>query len=310
MLFTPPRKFNQLVDLGDHYLKLSENHPKIVSEYLFYKSIPQHLLEFFPKISDDLFVQNNLVGYKIKKIPTPDSSFHILKDKDPIPFFENFFNLISNYFDRQEPLRITKEESIRHLENEIFEKDYERLQMIAKLPIWDWITLYLDKNVSSSPKKYLKNIHDAILLTHSLLNEFSYIFSHGDLCLSNTLVFDNQLFLIDPKGISHNKQNLRTPYYDYAKLSQCFLGMYDYINLGYFEIINDRCIIDHIPKNTTLTQNLFREFINKYNLNLKFILAIQASFFFSMIPLHSESEEKMKAFLIQSIESWRISLEH
>ena len=123
----------------------------------------------------------------------------------------------------------------------------------------------------------------------------------------------SQLKLIDPKGDKGNLGNTYAPiYYDLAKLSHSFIGLYDYLAYDKFEIsFNESGKIelqyDIDNRYRQKLQETFIAFIKKNKWNLKLIRLMEASLFISMIPLHKESNKRMVAQLIQSIRSFHES---
>ena len=136
------------------------------------------------------------------------------------------------------------------------------------------------------------------------------VFSHGDLCFNNILVdsYSSSFKLIDPRIPSSNSivsENLfyLPAWYDTAKLNHSFTCLYDSIVNNLFSLNScsekDFDLSIFSPRKYELIVNLFNEsFSENYAFDKLHILT--SSLFFSMLPLHSESEEKMLAFAIMA----------
>lgn len=303
MTTTPPRVFNEIIDLGEYYLKISKDICKMNSEINFYNSVPMELLHFYPEISPELVTIGEKAGYKIKKIPVPDASYFAVSGA--LENMNYFIKLIShlNVYLKSCPKKIVEADvAFSILESEVIQKDLGRLELIKSLPEAAELIRIAQRYGFRDLDHYLSALHQKLIQAHHKIKVHELSFSHGDMCLSNILFFEEQLYLIDPKGKLPNQESIRSPYYDYAKLSQCFYGNYDYINLLRFDVSrHDSFQVS--DENTAFLKDLFHGFCRENKINEEYLLVIQATFFLSMIPLHSESFVKMRAFLISSIQS-------
>jgi hypothetical protein len=111
--------------------------------------------------------------------------------------------------------------------------------------------------------------------------------------------------MIDPRGVSGIKSN---PYindirYDIAKVFHSFIGGYDHIIAEHYFIDKKKITFE------SQTENFMKFFYYKLvdlisprqaSISFKEILAINVLLFLSMVPLHSESEERQKVFLVNA----------
>ena len=127
---------------------------------------------------------------------------------------------------------------------------------------------------------------------------------HGDPCFSNILYnADIDLFrLIDPRGADTREQAFMHPVYDLAKLSHSVQGGYDFINGGLAECRIDGSLrlsltMEHGGPPAWMAQ-AFRERLAAEGWDEVLVRAIEASLFLSMLPLHSDSLDKLPAFCL------------
>lgn len=109
--------------------------------------------------------------------------------------------------------------------------------------------------------------------------------SHGDMHLSNMILKNTRLYLIDPKGVDFLWMDAA---YDLAKLSHSILGGYDYI-------IND---VDFVLNKNAETW--LREIIQGSKIAYEQVALNEAALFASMVPLHLERPDHIDKFLKRS----------
>ena len=131
------------------------------------------------------------------------------------------------------------------------------------------------------------------------------VIGHGDLCFSNILYSREAsvLRLIDPKGAQTEAELYMNPYYDLAKLSHSICGNYDFFNSDLFEItLNEHMQFDlTIDNDNTHFVNIFKEYLQKNELDYRLVRLYEASLFLSMLPLHIDREKKVFAFVLNAI---------
>lgn len=132
---------------------------------------------------------------------------------------------------------------------------------------------------------------------------------HGDLCFSNIL-YDPQtglMKLIDPRGDFFDEGCYGDPRYDLAKLLHSIHGGYDYIMQEMYDLHNEG---EHEftlrlfrPKNAaSVSQALITRLAAQTDYDIKDLLVLEAMLFLSMLPLHSDDEQRQKALYLTGIE--------
>lgn len=297
------RHFNQIVISEFGILtKSSENKQKLKQEEQWYKSLPQALQIFTPRVIDskeddkNFYLSIEMYGYQTL------SEIFVYGGRRVEDWYSIIQKLIKAYslfgkfksdFSREFLVSIYKDKTCQRLEmlrNDIFFSnllsqdiifingvEYKNYNLIK-----EEIFLMIDKIIDGCDKK------------------FSII--HGDFCLSNIL-FDSMNYcfkFIDPRG----DVIYGDPRYDIAKLRHSIVGLYDFITLDMFELnqisdinFNLKIFIDEVK---TKIGSYFDGIIEKrYNLfEIKFI---ESLLFLTMIPLHKDFRSKQLAFYLIAI---------
>ena len=133
---------------------------------------------------------------------------------------------------------------------------------------------------------------------------------HGDFCFSNIL-YDfksKSIKVIDPRGVDSEGNlsiygDLR---YDVAKLAHSVLGLYDFIIGGMYHYHeNSSCDITlefDITDAIRTTQEYFKTLqFADYSIDQLSVYPIMIHLFLSMLPLHSDNEERQKAMLANAL---------
>jgi hypothetical protein len=287
---TPPRRGTELIDQGNYYLKTSHDRNKIECEYRYYQRLPLALRDYHPPVSKDATTTPG--SYLIKKIPTNDASI-VLTDATLFTesYFKNLLQHLEEFFSHC-PIEIVSKDFYRErLEKEVFKKDRRRLQQLLQLPEALDLARIAQQSGFQGLEAVQSTLHQLLEKFFNALPRYALRFSHGDLCLSNVLIDKNRFYLIDPRGLEENDDGMGIEHYDYAKLSQCFEGGYDFINHG---LASKKAVLD-------VTKKLYLEFCQRQGIDRPFLKTLEASFFLSMIPLHDDSPAKMRSFLRQCL---------
>ena len=145
------------------------------------------------------------------------------------------------------------------------------------------------------------------LIKKELLESKDFSITHGDLCFSNILFDPNYYIfkLIDPRGSFGDIGIYGDPRYDIAKLRHSIVGMYDFMVAGFFDLrqqANNNFSFKINSINSAITlEKYFDLCVEKFAYKLSEIKLIEALFFLTMIPLHSESLPRQKAFYLTAI---------
>ena len=130
---------------------------------------------------------------------------------------------------------------------------------------------------------------------------------HGDLCFTNILVDPKYSFvkLIDPRGSFGKYDIYGDKRYELAKLMHSVDGLYDYIIKDRFELSINENIINYNIFEKDKTSEIYKIFYKIFNEDIEndflSIKLIESLLFFSMLPLHSESESHQLAMLSTAI---------
>jgi hypothetical protein len=292
---TLPRHGNDLLDCGDHFIKSSQDTDKIVSEINFYQQLPEQIQPYFPRFLGDTSQGKWASGYKIEKINDYDASVYFVfsgNNAEKDVYFRSLFELLESFFSV-----LPKKEYVENdgLLDFIRSRDRDRLKRFDTLSNLSELKSLLENNSFISFVELSHGISNRIEELQGSSSRHPLFYSHGDLCLSNIIVKDKKLFLIDPRGSKSDVQ-YQSPYYDFAKLSQCFYGGYDFIN-------HHQNLDGFNPSYT----DLFEKLIQRFDLNLRLIRCVEASHFLTMLPLHSEAPQKCYFFLQQALRAFASS---
>lgn len=137
---------------------------------------------------------------------------------------------------------------------------------------------------------------------------------HGDLCFSNIL-YDfrtGSVKVLDPRGITPS--GAISPYgdvrYDLAKLSHSLIGRYDVIIAGHFQLDWQPYEVFMELPNSSRMDAIEQHFISlveqRYGLTNKNLLAMQIHLFLSMLPLHSENNDRQNALMANALRLYSI----
>lgn len=118
------------------------------------------------------------------------------------------------------------------------------------------------------------------------IDQCSFGVMHGDLFFGNTLYGNNQLYFIDPRGYDSKNEIYGSVYYDVIKLAHSVHGLYD-------NIIFNESKIKHYKK---INKYFFKIAKEVLGFSRDEILLGEMGLFLSMIPLHSDSEERQAKF--------------
>ena len=124
---------------------------------------------------------------------------------------------------------------------------------------------------------------------------------HGDVAFTNILFSPRTLNfkLIDARG-NFGIDTIYGDYrYDLAKLRHCYHGRYDEIVNNLFEIREEKNINIKFYKN--VDYSLYDDLMKDNNIDIDDVELIEALLFISMIPLHSDYQDRQLAFFCQGI---------
>ena len=125
---------------------------------------------------------------------------------------------------------------------------------------------------------------------------------HGDLCLSNIIYHNDHFYLIDPRGFKGGEPNINI-FYEFAKLRHSIISKYDILNmdLGTFQIDKNNSfkLVDKYNDSFELLKFTYYDLLENFGLDDNIIKLVEASLFFSMLPLHTENYTKILSFYLK-----------
>ncbi len=115
-------------------------------------------------------------------------------------------------------------------------------------------------------------------------------FSHGDMSFSNILydLETKEICFVDPRGTSVQDPCFRPIEYDLAKLSHSALGGYEFISQGF----------DFRGAANGLAEKHFLKFFRGFSISRNKIRLLEASLFWSLLPLHVDFPEQLLQFML------------
>lgn len=269
-------------------LKGSADQEKIEAEYRFYRNLPSNLKKFFVKTYLS-FNWNEETFYLMKNLNESDVGEVLTNFPAKIDIVQ-LMNHISIFFKEAKSHSLPLDDPNRFKTN-LMAKNNLRLKILTTWNGYKELDNFSKKEIGLDLRSYFSKMNEK--LSGFNFKQQAYVFSHGDLCLSNMIFKNNTLSLFDPKGYDYDTQESFRPIeYDLAKLSHSLLGHYEWI------LRDINCAKD---LSNTLSQH-FQELLKELNISYDSIRLNESSLFLSMIPLHSENSERVKRFLKKSHE--------
>jgi len=137
-------------------------------------------------------------------------------------------------------------------------------------------------------------------------------FIHGDFFFGN-IFFDqrlNMIKMIDPRGFFGEMQNYGDPLYDLAKLSHSVNGGYDLLSADIFRIFENSnqlnlqtARINSYSPVSDLMQSVLLKHCRKQDKSWKDLRTLESMMFLTLIPLHHDSIDRQKAFVLTALMS-------
>lgn len=285
------RYFNTVDFHDDTIIKKSTFNPhKIQNEIMWYLALPKELHKYVPK----------LLSYD-------------LNDIDPMYQIEYCNGSTLQELWLYSNLSIEQWTKILHTIMCVLQQ-FNKASKQTTFDFYSFITSQINKRVDLNTffndSNFIINnkCYDLITLKEKLLayieskkeewSQLNATICHGDMVFSNMLYdsSNNKIKLIDPRGKFNDNILYGTMLYDFAKLTQCIIGDYDYI-------VNDLFVLDD-TNYKVLKNNLFdvNELINIFNVDKKTVYVITAIQFMTMIPLHKENSSHQIIMKYKAIE--------
>jgi hypothetical protein len=295
------RSFNQIVFAHDAVTKRSSDEQKARAEHDFWYQLPPDLQRYVVRPTHFVVDPSGLGGasYRMPRYELPDAAFlwihRGLTGGEMATFFDAVFEWL-----RSVPV------STKDPGDELYvSKVRQRVHALLAAPAGR----SLDARIAQGTQ--YGGLMD-VLVRYERLHARDRgpkrsAVAHGDLCLSNIL-YDKRsgvIRLIDPRGATSPEQTWLDATYDLAKLSQCVLGGYDFINRGLFDIPTSPSgalsLRLHEPRELAADKAEFVQRLVTLGYPSLQVRLREASLFLSMLPLHQESSGKLLAFVLNAI---------
>ncbi|MEM9761932.1 MAG: hypothetical protein AAF968_05390 [Pseudomonadota bacterium] len=319
---TEGRHFNVLHAKNGILQKSSADTEKMRAEYAYFQAAPEKMRRFLVP-TFDYWEKAGRAGYAMEHLAIPDTALQFIHGAFSPEDFDLLLDQVFAYFVSRPPVGGSPEASVLW-QRQITDKMHSRLIRLNDTAQGAKLDAILR---AARPDFSLKNMRER---ADSLLAAFApsggrcksgdevALFSHGDLCFSNIL-FDRRLGLmrlIDPRGATTADEAAMHPLYDVAKVSQCVLGGYDFVNNGRFACDLD----DTLSLRLTLgaparreyeesrpsvpqgppdwAQAAFKQRLALIGLDVPRVRAVELSLFLSMLPLHIDRPSKLAGFAL------------
>jgi dTDP-glucose pyrophosphorylase len=253
-------------------IKGSSNLGKILQEAAFIRNLPESVANYFPTVKE---IRYDKSQYTMEMINAPTLREIALFVDGSYSTWLKIFRSIEEYFG---VVSMYKTGSPYDFWFNIFSKNLGRFE---NLKSYEWFE-------QTDESKFLTKLH--LECSETFASEGTLY--HGDLHFANMFYdFDKSMLkLVDPRGefIGHT-------FYDMAKLYHSVFGYYDFIDQGLyaFDTNGEPYYYD---KGMLGVRNAF---VDVFGEPTRLLKDLTASLFLSMIPLHTESEEKQKLFFLE-----------
>lgn len=264
------RSFNQIIVRQGLLTKISINKEKGQQEAFFLQNVPQELQKFYPRVVGTYDGENGF-SYSIEEFKMLDLGRHLIHHSLGPPEWKLVFSRISKFLKATPAKRVDRKKYQEALE-ELFVKK-------LKKRIDEYHRLFRRDDIYDMANELIYSLQKAI--HQDKRGELRFI--HGDLCLSNILL-DRETFdikLIDPRGCTSLDEAMKPIIYEFAKLSQCVFGGYDWIMAQ--NLRSEKKVTQD-----QMLQRLFRDLMKEHDVSERFIRLAEASLFLSMLPLHMD----------------------
>lgn len=287
------RSFNNIeISERGTVIKTSTNKGKLGQEFNWYKTAPELIKKYLPKLYDALPEHN---GYELERINATQLQDMMMFKHTDYQTWEKVFANIREYLrttifvgEQVENFNI-RQDNIKMLVNKLTERT---IDLVEDFPYKEYtINNILYKNPLYHIDELVSVIEDKIINNRELKPVNALL--HGDLFFGN-MMFDektDELKLIDPRGKYGDTMQYGDIRYDIAKLNHSINYEYDFIVNDLFSFDIDYSKIDYIVYSGNLQEMryLFNEMCDSLNIDYDTTELITGLLFITMIPLHEDS---------------------
>lgn len=299
-IVTTQRAFNKLKINKNFVEKESNKKFKLEAEANWFINTPEILIPHTPRLISSHETPSSF-SYKLEYLYCPTLTEIFVFGNHPISIWAR---IIKSCFQFVETCNTIPGKSKVDFYQALTEKNRSRLSEFIEANPRFAQDVYDENNNSY-------NLSSMLEYCHSLINKESKItFVHGDFCFSNIL-YDfkkNDIKVIDPRGTSFDDEicvygDVR---YDLAKVLHSAIGKYDFIISDRFKIRDDgRAISLVLPDHTIDLTELIKHQFERSEYDYREILAITATLFISMLPLHYDRPDRQLGFIVTAINLYK-----
>ncbi|MGM8898068.1 MULTISPECIES: hypothetical protein [unclassified Psychrobacter] len=303
---TTERAFNEIRMIENVIYKSGSFSSKIEAEAYWFESLPAELKRFTPHLIDSGTSEEGF-SYALEYLPNLPLNELFVHGKLHHNQWVNIINKIAAFISSSSQVEIDPKllGSInKSFTNLVVDKTCQRIMKYSSSNNIDLDKSFVVNNQESpSLNSIISRCIDKIL---ALPTQSSVL--HGDLCFSNILYDSriNDIKLIDPRGMDFhgNFTIYGDQRYDIAKLTHSVIGLYDHIiaNRYKLEVIEDYQYNLSFELSSEIEE--FQHFFLTKSFNgieVKSIMPLTVLLFLSMLPLHSDREDRQQALLINAI---------
>lgn len=305
---TTQRVFNSLKVTRHSLTKYSKDSRKILAEANWFASLPKEMRHYAPALWDSGIADDGRGYYEIEYYFQSSLANLFVFGKNPTFVWKEILNACAAYINDEFTYKPENIETTAKQNTQLYGvKTRIRLEEYANQVGVDLNHPWEINNVDVPSLLQIAEEMDAEIDKKS--SSFTTMM-HGDFCFSNIL-YDfksKSIRVIDPRGLDleGHKSIYGDVRYDVAKLAHSILGMYDYIiggNFTYAEFEGYKVELKFPQNNVIISvQDYFRE-MSFAGCSLKDLSTypIMIHLFLSMLPLHSDNQERQKAMLANAL---------
>lgn len=303
--FTTERHFNNLTVTGGVVVKSGIPSSKILGEANWFESLPGPLRVYSPQL---LFRDDERSNYGIEYLPMPPLNELYVHGRSSPLFWQRIFRYCEDWLQLAQddvPLGLDLARERRRL---VSDKTFERLNEIRD-------SMYIDINKPLRVNgRFSPGLRDIAERCSELAAEAPFVpgVLHGDFCFSN-IILDSRagrIRLIDPRGIEEPSSDLLYSdlLYDVGKFAHSVVGGYDLIIAGHCDISGnwedrefDLSVHFNHLQNVVARQFVENGMLEFRGPQIRSVLAVVVLLFISMVPLHSDRDDRQKAFIANAV---------
>ncbi len=300
-IVTTERAFNELIINKYFVKKRSQKKKKLHAEANWFSNVPEEMA-YYAAMLISHGEEDNGYCYKLEYLYSPTLTELFVYGNHPQAIWGQIINSCFHFIERSYEIR-NPGPSVDFYKSLISKNETRLDEFIAANPRFGNVVKDAEGN-HFMLKEILAEIHKAIN------PESRSSFVHGDFCFSNIL-YDfkkNDIKVIDPRGIDFdgNLSIYGDIRYDLAKILHSAIGKYDYIVSDRFHIQDDgETLILELPESSIDLTKLIKKQFETSSFSYTEILALTATLFLSMLPLHYDHPNRQQAFVATAINLYK-----